>query len=152
MRAVLQRVKWASVDVDGKRISEIGPGILLLIGFSHCDDDECLEWMANKVVNLRIFEDENGKMNRSVVEVGGSVLVVSQFTLYADCTKGRRPSFVNAAAQDVAERLYEDFLGVLRSHYEAVKSGIFQAHMEVSLCNDGPVTLMLDSNKGGSAE
>jgi len=145
-------VKWASVDVSGKRISEIGPGILLLVGFSHCDDNERLEWMANKVVNLRIFEDENGKMNRSVAEIDGSILVVSQFTLYADCSKGRRPSFVNAAAQGIAERLYENFLGVLISHHGAVKSGIFQAHMEVSLCNDGPVTLMLDSNKGGSTE
>lgn len=140
MRAVIQRVASARVEVDGATVGEIGPGLLVLLGVSPTDTEATAAWMADRVAGLRIFADDAGKMNLSVRDSGGGVLVVSQFTLYGDCTKGRRPSFIGAARPELAEPLYErvaDLLGAQR--------GRFGAHMGVSLVNDGPVTLLLDS-------
>lgn len=145
MRAVIQRVRWARVSVDGKVEGEIAGGLCVLLGVTHDDGPEQVRWLAAKVANLRIFEDEEGKLNRSLLDVGGSALVVSQFTLYGDCRKGRRPSFVAAAEPEKARRLYEDFAGVLTETGVDVSTGVFQAHMQVELCNDGPVTLILDT-------
>jgi D-aminoacyl-tRNA deacylase len=144
MRVVLQRVSRASVTVEGRRTGEIGPGLLLLAGFTHHDGDEALAWMAEKVAGLRIFRDDEGKMNRSVVEAGGALLVVSQFTLYGDARKGRRPSFVDAARPETAIPLYERFVERLRGTGLAVETGEFGAMMDVELVNDGPVTLILE--------
>lgn len=145
MRVVLQRVSGASVTVDGTTVGEIGTGHLLLVGFRDGDGPDQLEWMADKVVGLRIFPDDDGKMNRSLVDVGGDLLVVSQFTLYGDARKGRRPSFVDAAHPDVAVPLYEAFVGLLRARAPGrVETGEFGAMMDVSLVNDGPVTLVLE--------
>ena len=144
MRIVLQRVSRARVTVDGRVTGEIGPGLLLLAGFTEGDGDEALAWMADKVAGLRIFPDDQGKMNRSVQEAGGALLVVSQFTLYGDTRKGRRPSFVEAARPEVAIPLYERFLEVLRGTGLAVQTGEFGAMMQVELVNDGPVTLILE--------
>jgi len=140
MRAVVQRVSSASVRVDGEVVGQIGAGLLVLLGVAPTDTDPTAAWMADRVAGLRIFADEDGKMNRSVREVGGGILVVSQFTLYGDATRGRRPSFVGAARPEIANPLYErvaDLLGAQR--------GVFGAHMQVELVNDGPVTLLLDS-------
>ncbi len=147
MRAVVQRVKAASVTVDGERVSEIGAGVLVFLGVAHDDTATELEYIANKVANLRIFEDEDGKMNRSLLETGGAALVVSQFTLYGDCRKGRRPSFINAARPEVANTLYEQFITVLKQQNIPTQDGTFQAMMDVQLINDGPVTILLDSDK-----
>ena len=144
MRVVLQRVSRARVTVDGRVAGEIGAGLLLLVGFTDADSEESLSWMADKVLGLRVFFDEHGKMNRSVVEVGGSLLVVSQFTLYGDTRKGRRPSFVEAAPPEVAVPLYERFLAQLRATEIPVQTGEFGAMMDVELVNDGPVTLILE--------
>ncbi len=144
MRIVLQRVSRARVTVGGRVTGEIGRGLLLLVGFTEADTEESLRWMAEKVVGLRIFPDEEGKMNRSLEEVQGGVLVVSQFTLYGDARKGRRPSFVEAARPEVAIPLYERFLTLLRQTGLAVASGEFGAMMQVELVNDGPVTLILE--------
>lgn len=145
MRVVLQRVREASVRIDGEVVGRIGRGQLLLTGIGRDDDEETVEWMAEKVVGLRIFADEEGKMNRSLHEVEGQLLVVSQFTLYGDASKGRRPSFVAAAGPERAEPLYEAFLAALEERAPAkVASGEFGAMMEVDLVNDGPVTLLLD--------
>jgi D-aminoacyl-tRNA deacylase len=144
MRLVLQRVSSASVRIDGEVSGEIGHGLLLLVGFREGDGDEELAWMAKKVLGLRIFADEDGKMNRSVEEVGGGLLVVSQFTLYGDARKGRRPSFVEAAQPDIAIPLYERFVALLAESGLPVETGEFGAMMEVSLVNDGPVTLILE--------
>jgi len=144
MRVVLQRVSHARVRVAERVVGEIGPGLLLLVGFSATDDDRALAWMAEKVVGLRIFTDEEGKMNLSVEEVGGSILVVSQFTLYGDARKGRRPSFIEAAQPEIAIPLYERFVEMLRERGRPVQTGEFGAHMEVELVNDGPVTLILE--------
>jgi D-aminoacyl-tRNA deacylase len=144
MRLVLQRVARARV-VIGERVSgEIEQGLLLLAGFTDADDDERLRWMADKVVGLRVFGDDEGKMNRSVVESGGSLLVVSQFTLYGDTRKGRRPSFVDAARPEIAIPLYERFVQMLRESGLRVETGEFGAMMEVELVNHGPVTLILE--------
>jgi D-tyrosyl-tRNA(Tyr) deacylase len=147
MRAVVQRVKQASVTVEGEEVGRIGHGILVLLGVGHEDGPEDVKSMAEKVVNLRIFADEQGKMNRSLLDVDGGLLVVSQFTLWGDCRKGRRPSFVAAAEPAKAEALYVDFMDHAESLGVTVASGRFQEMMEVSLVNDGPVTLLLDSKK-----
>ncbi|HEV2178426.1 MAG TPA: D-aminoacyl-tRNA deacylase [Terriglobia bacterium] len=149
MRAVVQRVTRAEVRVGCVTVSRIGPGLLVLVGIGRGDTPESGEWLAEKIVSLRILDDEQGKMNRSLVESGGSVLCVSQFTLYGDCRKGRRPSYAEAAPSEVARPLYEAFLQSLRSRLPAgrVESGEFQSMMEVELVNDGPVTLLLDSEK-----
>ena len=147
MRAVVQRVKSASVKVEGELVSEIGAGVLVFLGVAHDDTATELEYIANKVANLRIFEDEEGKMNRSLLEMGGAALVVSQFTLYGDCRKGRRPSFINAARPEVANALYEQFITLLKQQSIPTQGGTFQAMMDVQLINDGPVTILLDSDK-----
>lgn len=144
MRVVLQRVSSASVTVDGAVVGEIGRGFLLLVGFSGRDGDEQLEWMADKTTGLRLFADAEGKMNLSLADVGGAVLAVSQFTLYGDVRKGRRPSFVSAAPPELAEPLYDRFCAALRSRGLAVATGRFGAVMQVALVNDGPVTLVLE--------
>lgn len=144
MRIVLQRVSRARVTVEGRTTGEIGAGLLLLVGFTEGDGEEALVWMADKVVGLRIFRDEEGKMNRSVEEAGGALLVVSQFTLYGDARKGRRPSFVEAARPEAAIPLYERFLHLLRATGRPVQTGEFGAMMDVELVNDGPVTLVLE--------
>ena len=144
MRVVLQRVSRARVSVEGRVTGEIGEGLLLLVGFSAGDGEEALRWMAEKVVALRVFQDAEGKMNRSVEEVGGGLLVVSQFTLYGDARKGRRPSFVDAARPEVAIPLYESFVETLRATGLRVGTGEFGAMMQVELVNDGPVTLVLE--------
>jgi D-tyrosyl-tRNA(Tyr) deacylase len=147
MRAVLQRVSSAQVSVDGRTISRIGPGLLVFLGVEQGDAQLDLEYVAGKVRDLRIFADEHGKMNRSIAESGGAVLVVSQFTLSADCRRGRRPSFDAAAPPEIARALYEAFVSNLRSKDLSVQTGEFQAMMQVELTNDGPVTILLDSRK-----
>jgi D-aminoacyl-tRNA deacylase len=144
MRIVLQRVSRAKVTVGGRVTGEIGPGLLLLAGFTGGDGDEALAWMAKKVVQLRIFPDDEGKMNRSVEEADGGILVVSQFTLYGDARKGNRPSFIDAARPEVAIPLYERFIALLRDTGRPVATGEFGAMMDVELVNDGPVTLILE--------
>ncbi|MEJ2540453.1 MAG: D-aminoacyl-tRNA deacylase [Gemmatimonadota bacterium] len=145
MRVVLQRVSRASVRVDGAVTGAIGAGLLLLVGFTDEDDADGLAWMADKVVGLRIFPDSEGRMNRGLDAVGGELLVVSQFTLYGDCRKGRRPSFVHAARPELAVPLYDQFVGMLRDRAPGrVQTGVFGAMMEVELVNDGPVTLTLE--------
>lgn len=148
MRAVIQRVKCAAVAVDGQTVAEIGQGLLVLLGVARGDTEREAAWMADKIAHLRIFEDDAGRMNRSVQEVGGGVLVVSQFTLLGDCRRGRRPSFTEAAPPEVAERLYEEVVARLRAAGLPVGTGVFQAHMQVQLVNDGPVTILLDSPVG----
>jgi D-tyrosyl-tRNA(Tyr) deacylase len=145
MRVVLQRVSKARVVVGDEVVGEIGPGLLVLLGVAPDDTDADVQKLADKVVDLRIFADEADKMNRSVAEVGGGVLVVSQFTLYGDCRKGRRPSFVGAAGPEIAVPLYEAFVNAVRALGVPVATGRFGAMMQVELVNDGPVTLILDS-------
>lgn len=147
MRAVLQRVSRASVEVGGEVVGRIGPGWLVLLGVARGDGDEDAVRLADKVVNLRAFEDGDGKMNRNVSEAGGGVLVVSQFTLLADCRAGRRPSFTDAAEPALAERLYLRFADLVRASGLNVATGVFRAMMKVELVNDGPVTFLLDSRK-----
>ena len=145
MRVVLQRVREAHVTIEGKVVGEIGLGQFLLVGFKQSDTTDQVEWMADKVVSLRIFQDDAGKMNRTLADVDGSILVVSQFTLYGDVRKGRRPSFIDAATPETAIRLYERFLELLEArHPGKVATGEFGAMMDVSLTNDGPVTLVID--------
>ena len=144
MKTVIQRVSRASVTVDGNTVGTIGAGLLVLVGFTPGDDQGRIDWMADKIVGLRVFRDDDGKMNRSIADVGGSVLVVSQFTLYGNVSKGRRPSFVDAAAPDEAIPLYEAFVTALRERGVAVETGEFGAVMEVDLVNDGPVTLVVE--------
>lgn len=147
MRIVLQRVKQSAVSIDGACHGSIGPGFLALVGFCPTDTEAVLPKLIDKLVHLRVFEDENGKMNRSLLDIGGSVLSVSQFTLYADCRKGRRPSFTGAARPELAESLYEAFNARLREAGVHVETGVFGADMQVSLVNDGPVTILLDSSE-----
>lgn len=147
MKVVLQRVTKAAVSVDGKIIGAIGKGFLILLGVSNEDDETVADKMADKICKLRIFEDENGKTNLSLADVGGELLVVSQFTLYADCRKGNRPSFIGAGAPDEADRLYKYFMNRCRTHVEKVEHGEFGADMKIELENDGPFTLMLDSRE-----
>ena len=148
MRAVVQRVRRAAVEVDGETVGAIDQGLLVLLGVTHSDTVDQARWLAAKIAGLRIFEDDQGKMNRSVSEVGGAVLVVSQFTLYGDCRKGRRPSFDAAARPEAARDLYEVMVEEVRRLGLTVATGVFQAHMGVSLVNDGPVTLILDTEAG----
>ncbi len=145
MRIVVQRVREASVTVDGETLGAIGPGLVVLAGFTEGDDPDRARWMAGKLVHLRIFSDAAGRMNRSVLDVSGEVLAVSQFTLYGDAAKGRRPSFVRAARPEVAIPLYEEFVEELRRLMPGrVRSGRFGAVMQVALVNDGPVTLVIE--------
>jgi D-tyrosyl-tRNA(Tyr) deacylase len=147
MRAVVQRVSQASVTVNGDITGKIGPGLLVLLGVGQEDTESDADYLAEKVSGLRIFEDENGKMNRAVAEVGGGVLVVSQFTLYGDVRRGKRPSFDAAAPPDKARQLYEYFVGRIQNAGLRCETGRFQEMMQVELVNDGPVTIMLDSKK-----
>lgn len=144
MKLLVQRVQNASVTVEKKTVSEIGKGFLVLCGITHTDTKKEADYLANKLCNLRVFEDENEKMNLSIKDIGGELLLVSQFTLYADCTSGNRPSFVNAAKPEQANRLYEYFVEQCKAKNIKVQKGVFGAHMEVSLLNDGPVTIMLE--------
>lgn len=145
MRAVVQRVLEASVDVEGEIVSRIGPGLLTLLGVREGDSEREVEWLMKKIAALRIFEDEAGKMNRSILDVGGEHLIVSQFTLWGDARKGNRPSFIEAARPEDARKLYERALSSSEGLGLKTRGGRFQAHMRVSLVNDGPVTLLLDT-------
>lgn len=145
MRAVIQRVTRADVTVDGAVVGAIGPGLMVLLGVAEGDTPADSRYLAEKTVHLRIFEDEAGKMNRSLLDTGGALLAVSQFTLLADCRRGRRPSFIHAAPPDRAEALYLDFVAAARDRGVRVETGRFQAVMQVALVNDGPVTILLDS-------
>ena len=147
MRAVLQRVSRARVVVDGKVTGEIGPGLVVLIAIGRDDTESTAVFMADKILNLRIFNDEQGKMNHSLLDTGGAVLAVSQFTLYGDARGQRRPSFMQAAPPEKGKALYEEFLRALEKLGVRVETGVFQAHMSVELANDGPVTILLDSDK-----
>ena len=147
MRAVIQRVSRAQVRVEGQNVGEIGKGLLLLVGVGKGDTKGQADSLLDKIVNLRIFEDAGGKMNLSLLDVGGALMVISQFTLYADCRKGRRPSFTDAGFPEEAQALYEYFISQARSRGFTVASGIFQALMEVELVNFGPVTILLDSSR-----
>ena len=145
MRAVLQRVSRAKATVDGETTGEIGLGMLVLLGVGNTDTESEAIFLVEKIVNLRIFNDDDEKMNRSLLDVGGELLVVSQFTLYADTRKGRRPSYIGAALPDEANRLYEFFVSEARKHVDSVQTGRFQAMMDVELVNDGPVTIILET-------
>ena len=147
MRCVVQRVRRASVSVDNKILGEIKHGILLLLGVEDTDEEKDLEYMCDKVPNLRIFEDENGKMNKSLIDVNGSILVISQFTLLGDARKGRRPSFTQAAVPEKAIPMYESFIDKMKQREIITECGEFGADMQVELVNDGPVTILLDSKK-----
>jgi D-aminoacyl-tRNA deacylase len=147
MRAVVQRVSRASVSVDGKVTGEIGPGLVVLVAVGKEDTAATASAMAEKVANLRIFGDDAGKMNRSLLDTGGAALAISQFTLYGDARGQRRPSFIQAGAQELGKALYEEFVRALRGLGVRVETGVFQAHMAVELVNDGPVTILLDSEK-----
>ncbi|MAT76062.1 D-tyrosyl-tRNA(Tyr) deacylase [Candidatus Poribacteria bacterium] len=147
MRAVVQRVKSASVHVDGQLVSEITSGLLIFLGISGTDQQSDVDYLATKIANLRIFRDDELRMNQSLLDVDGQTLVVSQFTLYGDCRKGRRPSFTAAAKPEKANALYQAFMDQLSQMGIPVQAGVFQAMMDVELVNDGPVTLLLDSSK-----
>jgi D-tyrosyl-tRNA(Tyr) deacylase len=147
MRAVLQRVSQAEVVISGAQVARIGLGIVALVAVSRQDTERDLNWMARKITELRIFDDAQGKLNLSLQEVGGELLVVSQFTLYGDCRKGRRPSYIEAAPPEQAEKLYQEFVAVIRRLVPGAKTGQFQANMEVTLTNSGPVTLIVDSRQ-----
>ena len=144
MRGLVQRVSWATVDSDGERVGAIGPGVCVLVGVTHGDQSAEAEKLATKIAGLRIFDDDEGVMNRSLIDTGGAALVVSQFTLYGDTKKGRRPSYIDAARPDVAEPLVDQVVAELQSLGVTVETGRFRTDMAVSLCNDGPVTLMLE--------
>lgn len=145
MRAVIQRVKHSSVTVDGKIIGEIGQGLMILLGVTHTDGEKEMNWLASKIKDLRIFEDAEGKMNLGLEDIKGELLVISQFTLYGNCIKGRRPGFTDAARPDLAEPLYEKFIEKCRSFGIKTECGEFGADMKVELLNDGPVTLIIDT-------
>ncbi|QUH31199.1 D-aminoacyl-tRNA deacylase [Vallitalea guaymasensis] len=147
MRVVVQRVKHASVKVEGELIGEIGKGILVLVGFLDNDDMKVYDYMLDKIINLRIFEDEDDKMNLSVKDIEGEIIIVPNFTLYGDCRKGRRPSYSVAAKPDKARMIFDEFIKRANEKYDGIKQGMFQADMKVELLNDGPVTLLLDSEK-----
>ena len=147
MRAVIQRVTSAKVTVGDRQTGAIGEGLLVLLGVHKDDEQGDISWLSDKIINLRIFEDEDGKMNHSLTDTGGSMLIVSQFTLLADCRKGRRPSWSEAAPPDKARQLYEEFIQVVSEKGITTATGEFQAMMEVSLVNSGPVTILLDSHK-----
>ena len=147
MRLVVQKVSQSSVKIEGEIVGDIDKGYMVLVGITNGDDELLVEKMVDKLVNLRIFEDENDKLNLSLLDVGGSVLSISQFTLYANCKKGRRPSFIDAAKPDISSPLYDFFNKKLEEKGINVERGVFGAMMEVSLINDGPVTIILDSNE-----
>ncbi len=147
MRAVVQRVKKSTVTVNEKITGSIDRGLMVLLGVGREDDDRDIEYLSDKILNLRIFEDDNGKMNKSLLDIGGHILVVSQFTLYGDCRKGRRPGFDKAAKPEIAKELYERFVSKCREAGVVTETGIFQADMLVDISNDGPVTILLDSKK-----
>ena len=147
MRAVVQRVSHGRVVIDQKVVGEIGAGVVVLLGVGREDTPDAAAYLAEKIANLRIFEDAEGKMNRSLLETGGAALVVSQFTLYGDVRRGRRPGFDRAASPEAANSLYENFVAELRARGVRVETGVFQAHMTVDLANEGPVTILLDSEK-----
>ena len=147
MRIVIQRVQNASVSVENKVIGEIDEGYMILVGVGEEDSEKDAEYLADKTAGLRLFDDDEGKINLSIKDVGGSILAISQFTLYADTKKGKRPSFVRAAKQEKAERLYEYFMSCLKSAGLRVEKGQFGAHMKIDMINDGPVTILIDSNK-----
>lgn len=144
MKAILQRVKFANVEVDGNCVGKIDKGFLILLGVKEGDQKQDAEYLVKKICNMRIFEDDNGKMNINIKDVNGEILVVSQFTLYADCQKGNRPSFVNSAKPEYANELYEYFVEKCSHEVKKVQTGIFGAHMKVSLVNNGPVTIILE--------
>lgn len=146
MKLVVQRVKNASVEVEKKIVGSIDRGYLVLLGITHSDTKEIADYLVKKLCNLRIFEDENGKLNLNLNQIGGSLLIVSQFTLYGDCTEGNRPSFINAAKPEFANKLYEYFCEKCKENNIHVEKGVFGADMKVSLLNDGPVTLILERN------
>ncbi len=146
MRACIQRVSECRVIVEGELVGQIGVGLLVLLGVARGDTEDDLRWLADKIGGLRIFEDEQGKMNLALADVNGAMLVVSQFTLMGDCRKGRRPSFLDAAPPEMAERMYEQFIQHVQAQGIPVETGRFQTHMNVELVNDGPVTLWIDSN------
>ncbi len=145
MKALIQRVSNANVKIDGTIVGEIKTGLVVLLGVGHNDSEKNADFLTDKIVNLRIFEDDNGKMNRSLLDVKGELLIISQFTLMGDCRKGRRPSFVNAGPADMANRLYEYFISKTKEKGVKTETGKFQALMDVSLINNGPVTIMLDT-------
>lgn len=147
MKALLQRVSRAKVSAAGETVGEIGRGIVVLLGVAHGDTERDIDWLAEKVVNLRIFDDENGKMNLSLLDVGGEMLIVSQFTLCGDCRKGRRPSWTGAAAPEFANEMYLKFIEEIEKKGVSAARGIFQANMLVDISNDGPVTLMIDTKE-----
>lgn len=147
MRAVLQRVTRACVRVDEQVLGEIGSGLVVLLGVAHDDTESDIKYLVEKIATIRIFDDADGRMNLSVKEVGGAVLIVSQFTLYGDARRGRRPSWSEAAQPEVAEPLYESFVHLARQNFEQVATGSFRSMMQVELVNDGPVTILLDSRK-----
>ncbi len=147
MRAVVQRVSEASVTVDGRKVGQIATGLLVLLGVAREDSESDADYLVDKVTRLRVFPDENGRMNRSVIEAEGELLVISQFTLFGDCRRGKRPSFDQAAAPELARSLYEYYVANCREQGISVQTGIFQAEMDVELINDGPVTILLDSAK-----
>jgi D-aminoacyl-tRNA deacylase len=147
MRAVVQRVTSSSVEVENKIVGEIGPGLLVLLAVARDDEIVDADYLAEKIINLRIFADDEGKMNRSLLEMAGAMLAVSQFTLFGDARKGRRPSYIEAAEPQKANSLYQRFVERVRAHGVNVETGVFQATMKVSLVNDGPVTILLDSRK-----
>lgn len=147
MKLILQRVSNAKVEVDNKIVGKIGQGFLVLLGVGQNDTKEEADFLAEKMCNLRVFSDANGKMNLSIKDIDGELLIVSQFTLYADCQKGNRPSFVNAATPDIANELYEYFIEKCKNTVKNVQNGIFGENMKVSLLNDGPVTIILEKNK-----
>lgn len=151
MRLLLQRATAAQVRVDRKVVGAIGPGLVALVGIGHADDEATVEALAGKTVDLRIFRDEDGKTNLSLADVGGEVLAISQFTLYADTRKGRRPSFLDAAPPDMGERLYETYCKAVEARGIKVARGMFGAEMEVELVNDGPMTIWLDSAAGATS-
>ncbi|MEA2097263.1 MAG: D-aminoacyl-tRNA deacylase [Candidatus Cloacimonadota bacterium] len=144
MKLVIQRVKHAEVEVNGRKVSRIGKGLLILIGISKNDDGSQIGWLAKKVVELRIFEDEQDKMNLSLKDINGEILLVSQFTLYGSCKKGRRPDFLNAAQPEKAEKMYLDFAEAIKQNGIVAKLGKFGEHMDITLLNNGPVTMILE--------
>lgn len=147
MRAVVQRVAKGSVEIEGKVVGSIGKGLMVLLGVSENDTMDDVNYMADKVVNLRVFDDEEGKMNYSLLDIKGELLVVSQFTLYGDCRKGRRPNYMAAAKPEKADELYQEFVKACKAYQVKTETGVFQADMQVNIINDGPVTLILDSEK-----